>query len=300
MHLRVTICWGSGSLCLSAPVLPDLLRLCGGSSRNSAEISRRVSGGKRPSLDRKTTDSSTKPEKALMHKGQKVMAAMSAFGSKVRAPEANGERVLGDKDVDREFEAMLDRRNIPEHQRGKMRNLAMSMKKDFIKQDWAEIEAAKNGRPGTNNSDSSADATAGTEDVPEVKPKRPRSRAFTLSRASSKEPPSPSKKKSEGTMGRHSRSNSSDKTPSGSRSFTSSGAAVAQNIIAKAKGQTPDDFVSYLRKVQKPESVEVGRLHKLRLLLRNETVAWTDEFIGQGGMEEIVGLLHRTMEVEWR
>lgn len=82
--------------------------------------------------------------------------------------------------------------------------------------------------------------------------------------------------------------------------MTSSGVAVAQNLIAKAKGQTPDDFVSYLRKVRKPEAVEVGRLHKLRLLLRNETVAWTDEFIGQGGMEEIVGLLHRIMEVEWR
>jgi hypothetical protein len=58
--------------------------------------------------------------------------------------------------------------------------------------------------------------------------------------------------------------------------------------------------VTYLRKNQKPELVEVGRLHKLRLLLRNETVAWTDEFVGHGGMEEIVGLLHRTMEVEWR
>ena len=56
----------------------------------------------------------------------------------------------------------------------------------------------------------------------------------------------------------------------------------------------------YLRRVRKPEAVEVGRLHKLRLLLRNETVAWTDDFIGQGGLEEIVGLLHRVMEVEWR
>jgi hypothetical protein len=226
------------------------------------------------------------------------MAAVSAFGAKTKQPEATTEAVLEDKDVDREFEAMLDRRNIPEHQRGKMRSLAMSMKKDFVKQDWAEIAAAKNGRPGTNSSDSSADATAGNGEVPEVKSKRPRSRTFTLSRASSKEPLSP--KKSEATVGRHSRTNSSDRTASGGRSLTSSGAAVAQNLIAKAKGQTPDDFVSYLRKVQKPEAVEVGRLHKLRLLLRNETVAWTDDFIEQGGMEEIVGLLHRTMEVEWR
>ena len=120
------------------------------------------------------------------------MAAISAFGNKAKAPEANPELVLDDKDVDREFEAMLDRRNIPEHQRGKMRSLATSMKKDFIKQDWAEIAAAKRGRPRDRSSDSSADATACSEELPEVKPKR-RSRTFTLSRSSSKEPPSPSK-----------------------------------------------------------------------------------------------------------
>ena len=60
------------------------------------------------------------------------------------------------------------------------------------------------------------------------------------------------------------------------------------------------DFVSYLSRIQKPELVEVGKLHKLRLLLRNETVAWTEEFIRQGGMREIVGLFHRIIEVEWR
>jgi acyl-coenzyme A thioesterase PaaI-like protein len=93
---------------------------------------------------------------------------------------------------------------------------------------------------------------------------------------------------------------SSESLKEGNKSLTASGAAVAQTLIAKAKGQLTDDFVSYMRKVRKPELVEVGKLHKLRLLLRNETVAWTDGFIRQGGMEEIVGLLHRTMEVEWR
>ncbi len=41
-------------------------------------------------------------------------------------------------------------------------------------------------------------------------------------------------------------------------------------------------------------------MHKLRQLLRNETIAWVDSFITQGGMAEIIGLLHRTMDVEWR
>jgi hypothetical protein len=279
-------------------------RISGGSSRrNSAEIIRKVSGARRSSSEREVA---AKSEKTGPHRGQRVLAAVSALSAKSKGPAAPEPlQVLEDKDIDREFEAMLDRRNIPEHQRGKMRNLAKSMKRDFIKQDWAEIAAARNGRPGTNGSDSSADATA-AHDVPEAKAKRPRSLTFTsfkgsLSRGSSKEPQSPTKKqRPQGTLGNHSRKNSSESVDGGSRSLSMSGAAVAHALVAKAKGQLPEDFVAYLRKVQKPELVEVGRLHKLRLLLRNETVAWTEEFIGHGGMEEIVGLLHRIMEVEWR
>ena len=275
-------------------------RVSGGSSRHSAEILRKASGDKRPSFDRKTTDKAATLDKAP-NRGQRVLAALPGFGDAKQKPTAReGEQILDDRDVDREFEAMLDRRNIPEHQRGKMRSLAISMKKDFVKQDWAEIATSKNSRPGTNGSNSSADVTTGEQDIVQTKSKRPRSRTFTLSRKSSKETVSVSKKtKPEGTIGKHSRTKSSE-SMSGGKSLTSSSASVAQTLIAKAKGQCPDDFVSYLRKVQKPELVEVGRLHKLRLLLRNETVAWTDEFIGHGGMDEIVGLLNRTMEVEWR
>jgi hypothetical protein len=60
------------------------------------------------------------------------------------------------------------------------------------------------------------------------------------------------------------------------------------------------EYISYLRKTQDPKKVEVGRLHKLRILLRNETVAWVDGFVTQGGMAEVVSLLHRLMKVEWR
>jgi len=62
----------------------------------------------------------------------------------------------------------------------------------------------------------------------------------------------------------------------------------------------PTDFIHYLREVQKPEIVEVGKLHKLRLLLRNETVAWVDAFILNGGMDEVIELLYRIIKVEWR
>lgn len=80
-----------------------------------------------------------------------------------------------------------------------------------------------------------------------------------------------------------------------SSSTTSLSATARQDTVAD-----PSDFVHYLREVQKPEIVEVGRLHKLRLLLRNETVCWVDTFISEGGMDEVVQLLYRIMKVEWR
>lgn len=272
--------------------LQDISRRIGrGSPRNSSELTENRSGGRRASHDRKAVSGTANPVKGIESRDPRAIGVKSKIAT----------AVLGDKDIDREFEAMLDRRNIPEHQRGKMRSLTMLMKRDFIRQDCAETAAANNGRPGTDSSDSSADATSSTPNLPEVKSKRPRSLTFTLSRGSNKELSSPTKKlKPQAATGLHSRTNSSESVSGRSRSLAASSAAAAQTLVAKAKGQLSDDFVSYLRKVQKPESVEVGRLHKLRILLRNETVAWIEGFIGQRGMEEIVRLLHRTMEVEWR
>ncbi|KAI5866240.1 armadillo-type protein [Durotheca rogersii] len=220
-------------------------------------------------------------------------------GSEGRTPSAeSAEPVLDPKDIDKHLEAMLDRRNIPEHQRYKMRSLADSIKMEFIRQDWAETRGPNNVRPGSHGSDSSISAAQAVE---QGKAKKSRGRSFTLSRSRKKsDASSPTKKtKGEGSIGRHFRSRSTDSVAS--ERPPSAGSSSGTSILSKMKlHQGPLDFVTYLRKVQKPELVEVGKLHKLRLLLRNETVAWTEEFIRQGGMEEIVGLLHRIMEVEWR
>jgi hypothetical protein len=229
-----------------------------------------------------------------------IAAAASTFGTKSKAIESKPEPVIEIKDVDAEFEAMLDRRNIPENHRHKMRSLAVAMKVDLVRQDWAEASAALKERPGTNSSVESAHSHHNDADLPSREAKRQRSRTFTFSKASKSATTTPTKKvRPESTYSKHTRNKSTDSTTS-QRSFSSTTGSVTSNLIAKVKGQLPDDFVSYLRKVQRPEAVEVGKLHKLRLLLRNETVAWTDEFIGLGGMKEIIGLVHRIMEVEWR
>ncbi|KAK2590255.1 hypothetical protein QQS21_012071 [Conoideocrella luteorostrata] len=214
------------------------------------------------------------------------------------------------KDIDQQLEALLDRRNIPDNQRYKMRNLNDTIKLEFIRQDYAEMQASKMDRPGTTGTtgttsgtmtnDQAGSSSANSPTGEEERPKRSRGRSFTFSRGK-KDPSSPTKKsKGEGTLGRHFRSRSTDSVASDSRP-SSSGQSVGTSFLSKIKTQHgPSDYVAYLRKVQQPELVEVGKLHKLRLLLRNETVAWIEDFIHQGGMHEIVGLLNRIMEVEWR
>ncbi|KAK7753602.1 hypothetical protein SLS62_004460 [Diatrype stigma] len=284
----------------------------------------------RQASDHRSGSGSASPSK--ISRGLHIFTGGPA-GPKSSQSSQSSEPAVDPKDIDKHLEAMLDRRNIPEHQRYKMRNLADTIKMEFIRQDYAESRGLAHYRPGshdsdlsmtsggpgassnssnnnnnnnnnTNNNNNSGGAGAGGKVA-----KKSRTRSFTLSRGKKSEPNSPTKKqKGEGSLGRHFRSKSTESVTSTNGGEQSSsiggGGSSGQGgggILSKIKlQQGPVDYVNYLRKVQKPELVEVGKLHKLRLLLRNETVAWTEEFIRQGGMQEIVGLLHRIMDVEWR
>jgi hypothetical protein len=118
---------------------------------------------------------------------------------------------------------------------------------------------------------------------------RARSKTFTFSKSGS-----PSKKQkgvvSEAAVYLH-KSTSAISLVGGKR-----GASAGEGT----KSSIPEDFVSYLRSEQQPEKVEVGKVHRLRQILRNETVSWVETFIKLGGMTEVVGLLRRIMQVEWR
>lgn len=243
----------------------------------------------------------------------KVMNAFSGLAARTTRGPVSGaqspEPVMDLKDIDTHLEAMLDRRNIPENQRYKMRNLNATIKMEFIRQDWAETQAkAEQQGQQQQRQSSERDAEAapqktaagGSTKAKSSKSKSGRGMSFTLSKGN-KALSSPTKKKTEGTLGRHFRSKSSESVVSDTRPSSGGSASTGGGFFSKAKSQpTPADFVSYLRKVQKPEQVEVGKLHKLRLILRNETVAWIEDFIRQEGMAEVVGLLNRIMEVEWR
>ncbi|TPX10173.1 uncharacterized protein E0L32_001370 [Thyridium curvatum] len=230
-----------------------------------------------------------------------VMTAFSGPGKRSQdgASELTPPKIAPDE-IDTHLEAMLDRRNIPEHQRYKMRNLNNTIKMEFIRQDWAENQAKQLDRPRSHDSNSSMEGVTTASDLEKPK-KQFRVKGLTLSKGGSKGPSSPTKKRPEGTLGRHFRSKSAESVVAPERTSMETTSSGSSSIFSKVKlHQSPTDYVAYLRKVQKPELVEVGKLHKLRLLLRNETVTWTEEFIRQGGMKEVVDLLHRIMKVEWR
>jgi hypothetical protein len=226
---------------------------------------------------------------------------MLPFGKKSELQEVP-EPYIDPKDIDMHLEALLDRRNIPENQRYKMRNLSDTIKMEFIRQDWAETQAAKADKPSSSHSNDVQNEIPATPLDDGTDSKKKKHRSLTLHRnAVDKSSPSPTKKQrsAAATLGRHFRTKSTESI--GSDRPSSSLSSSSTGILSKIMGQKgPMDFVTYLREFQKPEVVEVGKLHKLRLLLRNETVSWTEEFMRQGGMKEIVHLLYRIMDVEWR
>lgn len=296
------------------------------SARRPLDPSKRASFERGAVLQRNLTDRKTsggsaeqpaKEKLSIVKRGGRVMAAVAAFqGKKQEAPtpKEKEEIPLDPKAVDAAFESVLDSRNIPEPMRQKMRTLTLRVKADFIKQDSEAAKTAAanpvgtlNGAPSgiyvmPSNDDTPVDTKQHEEedDSKSTKRSRPRSRTFTFSRGDRKDKgdASPTKKHRSQSKNRPTsiqiskepcvKSQTTPTTPTGSMGRRS------------APSANPADYITYLRKNQDPAKVEVGRLHKLRILLRNETVAWVDSFISQQGMAEIVGLLNRIMAIEWR
>ncbi|KAK5174302.1 uncharacterized protein LTR77_001382 [Saxophila tyrrhenica] len=275
-----------------APVAKDLgQRKISGSSTEQAPVKDRLTIAKRTA-------------------GGRVMAAVAAFqgkgGNKDGQNAGKADAPLDEKEVDKAFEAVLDSRNVPQAMRQKMRSLTLRVKADFIKQDMESAKAAGSSPPGTAGSTDSdepqspakatqeAETPTTEEDSSKAtKRSRPRSRTFTFSKADKRtNDSSPTKKQ---------RSQSRNREPSTTRVPTT--ASTPRASMDKKRGSlpaVPSDYISYLRKHTDPVQMEVGRLHKLRILLRNETVAWVDGFLSLGGMTEIVGLLHKILDIEWR
>lgn len=281
--------------------------------RPSKEERRRISF-ERPTLphrhsDRKVSGSSTEqpPPKDKLNinkRGGRVMAAVAALQGKAKGTAPKEEATLDPKVVDAEFEAVLASRNVPEPMRERMRTLTLRVKADFVRQDQGAARTADGSSTeilaGTGKSELEQQ-TQQEDDSKSTKRSRARSRTFTFTKGDKRSgDSSPSKKPRSRSKGRSLAINipkAGQSSADLNQPTTPTGSSWGRRGHA-----TPSvsEYINYLRKNQDPTKVEVGRLHKLRILLRNETVAWVDGFISQGGMAEVVGLLHRLMAIEWR
>ncbi|KAJ5972331.1 Diaphanous GTPase-binding [Penicillium vulpinum] len=228
----------------------------------------------------------------------RVQAAISVFNAKER--DADVHQHLNSKDLESEFEKLLDARNIPHNMRDKMRSLDTNIKADFIQKDRTENITPLS--PGTGDSRRGRGKES-KEDPQSQDRKGSRSRSRSRGFSFTKGPSSPGKKLRRDSEASSRRPKSVDLSqPVGVYTTLSANASTASLADAAAvdTAADPSDFVHYLREIQKPEMVEVGKMHKLRLLLRNETVHWVNDFITEGGMDEIVQLLYRIMKMTWR
>lgn len=66
-----------------------------------------------------------------------------------------------------------------------------------------------------------------------------------------------------------------------------------------AKNITPPKFFSILSSTSSTE-LDIEDVKKLRLLLRNESASWSQEFLKLGGYSALLTRLNEILEVEWR
>ena len=188
-----------------------------------------------------------------------------------------------------------------------MRSLDASIKSDFIRANSSDTTASSKdipsrarslkrtwsrGRSRSNTGDDQeGDENAEPDSESPTKRSRSRSRGFGFSKSDS-----PSKR---------SRSNSRPRSftlhkSSSSTSLRSLKGEGSQDEKTKSASTSSSHFVHYLVASRQPQNVEIGKMQKLRQLLRNETVQWVDSFISNHGFTELLGLLTRITELEWR
>ncbi|KAK0345920.1 hypothetical protein LTR91_016222 [Friedmanniomyces endolithicus] len=301
-------------------------RLSGETQRKEDQQQHRRVSGDRPVLlkrshtERKASGSSAeqasvKEKLNVLKRGGRVMAAVAAFQGKSKADQATAQEPgLDPVAVDEAFEAVLQSRQIPEPMRQKMRSLTLRVKADFVKQDLGSKNAGstpqgsltgcKDGAHSPEDArkrGSPEDHRSREEDANSTKrsKSRPRSRNFTFSKGDKRGDTSTTKERSKSKTRPISIHIPSDNTAISPATGTpkSPFGSLGRKTAASA---LPADYIKYLQTNRDATQIEVGRLHKLRILLRNETVAWVDSFLALGGMTEIVGLLHRIMGLEWR
>ncbi|OCT48619.1 GTPase binding protein Rid1 [Cladophialophora carrionii] len=273
----------------------------------------------RPCLQTQNSDSS-QPDK--VKRGSRVLQVIQSLNMKTRnnarsAPEARTSTSppLSPQELDSAFERVLDSLNIPLNMRDGMRNLKPDVKAGLMKGERigsgssaasgaSEVSEVRSSARNSHRNENDRPKSEGDDSKDRKRSRsqsRPRSRILTLSKRDEDTPDKPDRPRSSSRSRSKSRNKSADLTSSRHTSLKAMASTVSLASLNPAdSAAAPGDFIHYLREVQKPQLVEVSKLHKLRILLRNESISWTDHFVSKGGMDELVQLYYRIGKIEWR
>ena len=176
-----------------------------------------------------------------------------------------------------------------------MRSLDISIKADFVQKGLSGNNTPLSSSPGYEKTGFRGRRKGSRDERQQREGSRSRSRGFSFTKGSV----SPKKRQDSDSSICRPRSIDFTQRVGSYKTLSASSTSLAASAGVDTATE-PSDFLHYLKEIQKPEMVDVGKLHKLRILLRNETVSWVDTFIADGGMDEIVQLIYRIMKVEWR
>ncbi|KDB27195.1 hypothetical protein H109_01064 [Trichophyton interdigitale MR816] len=266
---------------------------------NSNLPERKISSSSNSQASTKSNEAPAKRRVSNGRRSSRVMAAIAAFNAKDQQAASTKQADPKDTAIENAFEQLLESRNIPLNMRDKMRALDTNIKADFVnKHEMTPTTPSGTSQKkfGFFSSDKEAEKSSENGSRKSATKTRARSRTFTKNDSSNSK-----KGKGETTPSKRPKSvDFSRPSSSSSRGISASVLSSLQYIRTPKDADEPSDFVHYLKEVQKPEIVEISKLHKLRILLRNETVTWVTEFMSCGGMDELIQLLYRIIKVEWR
>ncbi|CCM03607.1 uncharacterized protein FIBRA_05745 [Fibroporia radiculosa] len=187
------------------------------------------------------------------------------------------------------FEKLLDDMQIPENMREKLATMDASVKAAFLKSS-KEMAMMNNSNPNIPLTPRGLRKAHSSESLSSPRPPAKHSfQHYDLSRA----PEHPR------FMGAHNRGVSFDAGRQPIDVTAEPLSKVPKDKRGKTSVVTPAKWASILASVSTVQ-LEVETAKKLRVLLRNEPLSWTQEFLREGGYSALLTRLDEILQVEWR
>ncbi|KAI6024842.1 armadillo-type protein [Pisolithus microcarpus] len=227
---------------------------------------------------------------------------------KSRSNKASQDAAVGPQAMHQAFDKLLDELQIPPTLRPKLTNMDTSVKAAMLKSSrvlttnppLSATPAAQPSTPRTIRKARSIESIVSpSAHTPRSQPRRGGLWKNALAGKSTTDLHA-----SDGMDKTHGRGRSFDTSRTLSRSETPAvipGDLTTNKSREKAFGKTitPVKFCSILFSTSST-ALEVDVVKKLRLMLRNESAAWTEDFLRAGGYSALLTRLNEILEIEWR